>query len=127
MKDSFALLAVVTRRAYGSLVSIFSSCPFVHISLFFCYRQRAARRCYERYHWSTFITFFSCISLTGKMRKANVDQTKFHGSQTLQFTRDDVARITAFVLAKLLDELRVTDSVEGIPIQPAGASVFLVD
>ena len=56
-----------------------------------------------------------------------MDQTTFHGGQSLQFTRDDVARITVSVLTKVLDELHVPQSVEGIAIHPAGDAVFLVD
>ena len=56
-----------------------------------------------------------------------MDQTRFHGRQSLQFTRDDVARIAVSVLTKVLDELAVPQSVEGIAVHQAGDSVFLVD
>jgi|SRR6266851_7116834 len=64
---------------------------------------------------------------TGRRRNAHVDHTTFHGGASLQFTRDDVARITVSVLTKVLDELHVLQSVEGIAVHPAGDAVFLVD
>lgn len=56
-----------------------------------------------------------------------MDQAKFQGGHSLQFTRDDVARIAVSVLTKVLDELHVPQSVESIAVHPAGDSVILVD
>jgi hypothetical protein len=53
--------------------------------------------------------------------------TRLQGGQSVQFTRDDVARIVASVLTKVLDELNVPQRVEGAAVHPAGDAVFLID
>ena len=52
---------------------------------------------------------------------------KPHGKQAGQFTRDDVARISASAINKVLEKLSVQHNVEGIAVFPAGEGVYLVD
>ena len=56
-----------------------------------------------------------------------MDQTTPHGKQAGQFTRDDVARITASTLNAVLEKLAIRQIVEGIAVFPAGEGVYLVD
>jgi hypothetical protein len=56
-----------------------------------------------------------------------VDQTNFQGGQSLQFSRDDVARIVVSILTQVFEALNVQHAVEGITVLPAGDATFLVD
>jgi len=56
-----------------------------------------------------------------------VDQTKPRGKQARQFTRDDVARITAEAVNAVLEQLSIRQIIEGIAVFPAGEGVVLVD
>ena len=56
-----------------------------------------------------------------------MDQTKPHGEQARQFTRDDCARIAASTVNAVLEKLAIRQIVEGIAVFPAGEGVVLVD
>jgi hypothetical protein len=56
-----------------------------------------------------------------------MDHTTSYGEQSLQFSRDDVARIMVTVLSYVLEALNVQHVVEGIAVLPAGDSTYLVD
>ena len=56
-----------------------------------------------------------------------MDQTPFHGKQSMQFTSDDAARITASAIKRVLEELNVEHIVEGIAVLPAGEGMVMVD
>ena len=56
-----------------------------------------------------------------------MDQTKPHGKQAEQFTRDDCARIVAGTVNAVLEKLAIRQIVGGIAVFPAGEGVFLVD
>lgn len=56
-----------------------------------------------------------------------MEKTKPHGRQERQFTRDDIARITASTLNAVLEKLGIRQIVAGIAVFPAGEGVFLVD
>ncbi len=45
----------------------------------------------------------------------------------MQFTRDDVARITASTLNEVLEKLSIRQIVAGIAVLPAGEGVWLID
>lgn len=59
-------------------------------------------------------------------RKVNVDQTNIQG-QSLQFSRDDVARIVVSVLIHVFEALNVQHEIEGVAVLPAGDLSYLVD
>ena len=56
-----------------------------------------------------------------------MDQTNPHGKQARQFTRDDVARISASTVNIVLEKLSVQQIVEGIAVFPAGEGFVMVD
>ena len=56
-----------------------------------------------------------------------MDHTTSYGEQSMQFSRDDVARILAIVLLHVLEALHVQHVVEGIAVLPAGDPTYLVD
>jgi len=56
-----------------------------------------------------------------------VDQTKPHGEQARQFTRDDCSRIAASTVNAVLEKLAIRQIVEGIAVFPACEGVLLVD
>jgi len=56
-----------------------------------------------------------------------VDQTKSHGEQARQFTRDDCSRIAASTVNAVLEKLAIRQIVEGIAVFPACEGVLLVD
>lgn len=56
-----------------------------------------------------------------------MEHAKPHGKQARQFTRDDVARISASAINKVLEKLSVQHTIEGIAVIPAGEGVYLVD
>ncbi len=56
-----------------------------------------------------------------------MEQTNPHAKQTRQFTRDDVARISASTVNIVLEKLSVQQIVQGIAVLPAGEGVYLVD
>lgn len=56
-----------------------------------------------------------------------MDQPNPHGMQERQFTRDDVARISASTLNAVLEKLAIRQIVAGIAVFPAGKGVLLVD
>lgn len=56
-----------------------------------------------------------------------MDKTTPHGKQTKQFTRDEVARITAEAVNVVLKKLSILQVVQGIAVLPAGEGVWLVD
>lgn len=54
-------------------------------------------------------------------------QNRVHGGQAKQFSCDDVARIVASAVNKVLSELKVQYIVEGTAVFSAENSIFLVD
>ena len=54
-------------------------------------------------------------------------RNRVHGGQAKQFSCDDVARIVASAVNKVLDELKVQHIVEGTAVFSAEDSIFLVD
>jgi hypothetical protein len=68
-----------------------------------------------------------CCRKFSTERNNNVDQTKPRGKQPRQFTRDDVARISAEAVNAVLEKLSIRQIVEGIAVFPAGEDVYLVD
>ena len=56
-----------------------------------------------------------------------MDQTKSQQKQPRQFTRDDVARISAETVNTVLEKLSIRQIVAGIAVFPAGEGVWLVD
>ena len=58
---------------------------------------------------------------------ANVDQTKIHKGESMQFSSDDVARIVSSVFTQVFDALSIQQIVEGTAVIPAGDSTYLVD
>jgi len=62
-----------------------------------------------------------------RKEKKRLDQTKSQQKQPRQFTRDDVARISAETVNTVLEKLSIRQIVAGIAVFPAGEGVWLVD
>ena len=56
-----------------------------------------------------------------------MDQTTNNEAQSMQFSRDDVARSVVSVLQQVLAELNVQHTVSGVAVLPAGDTHFLID
>jgi len=73
------------------------------------------------------LLFDRLLQLVFHTGEKDVDQTKPHGEQARQFTRDDCSRIAASTVNAVLEKLAIRQIIEGIAVFPAGEGVVLVD